>query len=248
MHILILGGTTEANELSALLAQHPHIKATLSYAGRTQNPTLPTIPCRIGGFGGVAGLAAWIREHSVSAVIDATHPFASIMPFNAASACQQTGIPLLALTRPEWKPEQGDNWQQVQNHHEVLNTLGQPPQRIFLTVGRLEIDRYAAAPQHFYIARTIDPVAPQPLPNAVWLTGRGPFTVEGERELLKNHNATVVVTKNSGGKATKAKLIAARELGLPVIMVARPPKPDVKTTHSAAQAMEWIARTHKASL
>ena len=248
MHILILGGTTEANELSALLAQRPHIKATLSYAGRTQNPTLPKIACRIGGFGGVAGLAAWMREHSVSAIIDATHPFASKMPFNAASACQQTGVPLLALTRPEWKSEQDDNWQQVQSHHAVIETLGRHPQRIFLTVGRLEIDSYATAPQHFYIARTIDPVTPQPLPNAIWLTGRGPFTVEDERALLQTHNAPVVVTKNSGGTATKAKLVAARELGLPVIMVARPPKPDVETTHSAAQAMEWIARTHKVSL
>ena len=245
MHILILGGTTEANELAALLAQQPQLRATLSLAGRTRNPVLPDIACRIGGFGGVDGLVQWIRTNHVTALVDATHPFASIMPFHAAEASAQTGIPMLALTRPEWMPETGDNWTQAVSHGKAITILGENPRRIFLTVGRLELDAYAAAPHHFYIVRTIDPVDPKPLLNALWMTGRGPFTMESELSILSEHKVEILITKNSGGIATKAKLLAARKLGFPAVLIARPPKPTVETVHQTSAAMQWI---HKLSL
>jgi len=248
MHILILGGTSEASALTNALAARPDIRATLSLAGRTQNPVLPRIECRVGGFGGAGGLAAWMRQHEVTALIDATHPFARIMPFNAVEAAHIANVPLLSLLRPEWQPEAGDNWTQVPDHNEAISILGSAPRRVFLTVGRLEINAYTIAPQHFYVVRSIDPVEPKPLPNAVWLMARGPFSIDSEGALLKEHNIDAVITKNSGGEATQAKLVAARKLGLPVILIARPPRPDTEHVATAEEAMNWIARIHDASL
>jgi precorrin-6A/cobalt-precorrin-6A reductase len=248
MHILLLGGTTEAGGLAQLLAAHPAMRVTLSLAGRTQHPVLPPVPHRIGGFGGASGLAQWMRDHQVTALVDATHPFASVMPYNAAKAAQATHTPILALRRPPWQPVSGDNWLQVDSHADAIAALGKTEKRIFLTVGRLELGAYAAAPQHFYAVRTIDPLQSKPLPNAVWITGRGPFSVAGETALITSHQLGMVITKNSGGHATRAKLDAARALGIPVILLRRPPKPPVEETATAEQAMRWIAKTHGVSL
>jgi precorrin-6A/cobalt-precorrin-6A reductase len=193
-------------------------------------------------------MAEWIRKNNVTALVDATHPFASVISTNAINAAKATGIPLLALARPAWQPEIGDQWKEVPHHRAAIAALGEKPRRVFMTVGRLEVDKYAAAPQHFYIARTIEPVEPKPLPNAIWLTQRGPFTVEHEHELLTTHKADIVVTKNSGGDAMKSKLIAARQLKLPVILIARPPKPGVETVSLPKDAMQWLKRVHTASL
>ncbi|MDE3059991.1 MAG: cobalt-precorrin-6A reductase [Pseudomonadota bacterium] len=243
MHVLILGGTTEASALAQLLADAP-LSATLSLAGRTQNPTLPPIDCRIGGFGGAEGLAAWMREHRVTALIDATHPFASRMPFHAAQAAISTGIPLLSLLRPAWQRQSKDQWLEVEDHAAAITALGAEPRRVFLTVGRMELAAYATEPQHFYVIRSIDPVAPRPLPHAVWLTGRGPFTVESEQALMAEHRIEYLISKNSGGSATEAKLIAARMLRLPVILIRRPPRPDAKHVATAEEAIQWILCIH----
>ena len=189
----------------------------------------------------MAGLVAWIHDNAVTAIVDATHPFASQMPFHAAEAAKLFGIPLLALTRPAWKHEVGDDWLEVATHAQAMDSRP-PSARIFLTVGRLEIDAYTNAPEHFYLVRTIDEVAPKSLPNAEWITRRGPFTVEGEQALMREHRIDTLITKNSGGGATYAKLIAARDLGLKVILVSRPPKPDVERVMSAEAALEWITR------
>jgi precorrin-6A/cobalt-precorrin-6A reductase len=242
MHILILGGTTEASALAALLAQRNDIRATLSLAGRTLRPVLPPIPHRIGGFGGSEGLAAWIRENNVTAVIDATHPFARRMPFNVAEAARKTHIPLLALVRPAWERQAGDQWTQVADHAEAIAALGAARKRVFLTVGRLELEAYAAVPQHFYLARSIDPVEEKPLRDAMWLTSRPPFTVEGERALMREYAINTVITKNSGGGVTSAKLTAARELGVPVILINRPKRPAGECVATAEAALKWISR------
>lgn len=244
MHILILGGTTEASELAALIAKRPDIRATLSLAGRTQNPVLPPIPHRIGGFGGVDGLAGWMREHQVTAVIDATHPFARRMPFNVAQAADVIGVPRLTLLRPQWQPQGGDQWIEVETHEQAITALGSKPQRVFLTVGRLELEAYAAAPQHWYLARSIDPVENSQLRNVMWLTDRPPFTLEGERSLMHEHNITTLITKSSGGDATAAKLVAARELGVPVILIARPNRPVGEQVATASEALDWLRCTH----
>ena len=240
IHILILGGTTEASALAALMAGQPEIRATLSLAGRTQSPVLPPIPHRIGGFGGADGLAAWMRENTITAVIDATHPFARRMPFNVARACEICGVPRLTLLRPQWAAEIGDQWTEVETHEAAIAELGNAGKRVFLTVGRLELEAYANAPQHHDLARSIDPVTNSRLRNVTWLTARPPFTIEGERELMQAHGIQVLITKNSGGAATQAKLIAARELGVPVILIARPARPHGESVATAEEALALI--------
>lgn len=234
--------------MSGLLAARPEICATLSLAGRTQYPVLPDIAYRIGGFGGVRGLVEWIRAHNVTALIDATHPFARVMPFHAAAAASEAAIPLLALSRPGWQAAEGDQWHFVASHKDAISDIGSAPRSIFLTVGRLEMAAYGVAPQHRYLVRTVDPVEQKCLPNAVWLNARGPFALENERALLQQHAVEYVITKDSGGEATRAKLLAARQLQLPVILIRRPAKPEVVRVNSAQEAMEWIAQVHEMPL
>ncbi len=248
MHVLILGGTSEASALAALIEKCAGINATFSLAGRTQNPSLPGIRHRVGGFGGADGLAQWLREQRVSALVDATHPFARVMPWNAAKAAHETGIPLLRLTRPGWQAGAGDDWRFVNDHAAAMEMLGQKRRRVFLTVGRLEIPAYVRSPQHFYLVRTIDPVEMKPLPDAQWLIARGPFTPEGEAALMRDHSIDVLITKDSGGSATGAKLSAARALGIPVILIRRPERPESESVTNAHAAMEWILRVHGTSL
>lgn len=248
-NILVLGGTSEASELVKLLARQ-RIKTILSLAGRTRNPVLPGIDIpdanfsyRIGGFGGITGLAGYIRGNHITALVCATHPFARTMPFNALEAAKISGIPLLYILRPEWKARAGDNWIEVASHKEAIQQLiTNAPQlkNIFLTVGRLEIAEYATAPQYFYIIRTIDDVKDKLLPNALYITDRPPFTVENERNLIREHKIDVIISKNSGGCATEAKLAAARESGIPVILINRPPRPAALHVATAAEAIACI--------
>lgn len=245
MRILILGGTSEASELVKLLADESFFQATLSLAGRTRQPQIPAgISHRIGGFGGVAGLVQWLRAQQIAVLVDATHPFARVMPFHAAEAAAICGIPMLALRRPAWQAGPGDDWQEYDDHAGIIAALGAGPRRIFLTVGRLEVPAYATAPQHFYLVRSIDPVVPQPLPEAIWLTERGPFDLDHELGLLRQHCIDAVVSKNSGGFATEAKLLAARKLNLPVLLLRRPPKPVAPVATNAAEALDWLRALH----
>lgn len=248
MKILILGGTTEASELLRLLAGQENLEVTLSLAGRTQTPVLPEVNCRIGGFGGALGLAQYIRENNINALVCATHPFARKMPFNALEAAEITGIPLLFVLRPAWQAQMGDKWIEVDSHAQAiqqLTTSNQQPKNIFLTVGRLELAEYEAAQQHYYVVRSIDQVTEKTLKNAKYITSRPPFNVADERALMIAEKIDFVITKNSGGKATQAKLVAARELGIPVILINRPAArpPESPNTHhvaTARQARDWI--------
>lgn len=241
MALLILGGTTEAGLLAERVAA-AGIAAEVSLAGRTKSPARQPLPMRIGGFGGIEGLKTWLGEHRTRVVVDATHPFAARIAANAAVACAALGVPLCRLTRLQWSPVAGDRWIDVASAEAAVEALPSRPARVFLTVGRLELDAFAVAPKHFYLVRTIDAPEPPPaLPNMRLILDRGPFDADAEEKLMRSHVVRWLVTKNSGGKATSGKLAAARRLGLPVVMIRRPEKPEVETFQSVDDTMTWIA-------
>ncbi|MEU7029252.1 cobalt-precorrin-6A reductase [Streptomyces sp. NPDC046275] len=240
MHVLILGGTTEARVLAGLL--DPSVRVTSSLAGRVAAPRLPAGEVRIGGFGGPAGLAAWLREHAVDAVIDATHPFAERISFNAAEAAATAHVPLLALRRPGWVPVDGDDWRSVTSLAEAARALDGLGERVFLTTGRMGLAAFADRPEWFLVRSVDAPDAPMPA-RAEVLLDRGPFTLDGERALIRKHRVDVLVTKDSGGAATAPKLRAAREAGLPVVVVRRPPVPEgVPVATTPEEAAAWALR------
>lgn len=238
--ILILGGTTEAREFAAQIADRLEFAATLSLAGRTKAPLHQPVPVRIGGFGGTDGLAHYLSESGAHLLIDATHPFAANISRNAASAARATGIPILAIRRPPWLKRAGDNWTETTNVTEAAIKTGSTPRNIFLALGRQELGPFESQPQHRYLIRSVDPVEPQPLlPNARYITARGPFFLDDEKELLSVNAIDVIVAKNSGGDASYAKIAAARELGIEVVIVIRPALPSVETVETASDAVRW---------
>ncbi|MFI1356468.1 cobalt-precorrin-6A reductase [Streptomyces sp. NPDC020898] len=245
MHVLILGGTTEARRLAELLHGTPGLELTSSLAGRVAGPRLPPGEVRLGGFGGAEGLAEWLREHAVDVFVDATHPFAGTIGFHAARAAAEAGVPLLALRRPGWVPVAGDVWHEAGSLEEAALLLPALGRRVFLTTGRMGLAAFAALDDLWFLVRSVDapvdsPEAPHPARMEV-LLDRGPFTLDGERELLRRHRIDVVVTKDSGGTATAPKLTAAREAGLPVVMVRRPPVPEgVLVAADPEEAARWV--------
>ncbi|MFG2988586.1 cobalt-precorrin-6A reductase [Streptomyces sp. NPDC048257] len=240
-HVLILGGTTEARRLAEALAGDPSYRVTTSLAGRVASPVLPPGGTRIGGFGGIAGLAAWIVAHEVTRVIDATHPFAERMSFNAAGAAALSGVPLLALRRPGWAPGPGDDWHFADSLGEAAGLLPGLGGRVFLTTGRMGLHTFAELTGTWFLVRSVDPPAGPVPPRLEVLLARGPFTLEDERELLARHRIDVLVTKDSGGSATAPKLTAAREAGIPVLVVRRPPVPaGVAETDSVEAVRDWL--------
>ncbi|MET9654851.1 cobalt-precorrin-6A reductase [Streptomyces sp. NPDC006460] len=238
MHVLILGGTTEGRVLAEAL--HPGVRVTSSLAGRVARPRMPVGEVRVGGFGGTEGLATWLAEHRVDAVIDATHPFAEHISFNAAGAAASAHVPLLALRRPGWVPVAGDDWHEAASLDDAASRLAGLGERVFLTTGRLGLAAFAACPQWFLVRSVDAPDTPMPA-RAELLLDRGPFTLDGERELLRRHHVDVLVTKDSGGAATAPKLTAAREAGIPVVIVRRPPVPHgVPTAATPEEAAAWV--------
>lgn len=245
MRLLILGGTTEATALGRALAQDARVQATISLAGRTRNPLPQPLPSRSGGFGGVEGLLRHLQENRIEALIDATHPFAARMTASAVQAARRSGVPLLVLLRPAWQPAEGDRWTMVPDMAAAASALGSAPRRVFLTVGQLELSAFAACPQHVFLIRSVDPPAAAALPPRVQvIAARGPFAEADELRLLREHRIDVIVTKNSGGSATFAKLAAARALKLPVVMVERPAMPPVPTVATVEEAQAWLERRH----
>jgi precorrin-6A/cobalt-precorrin-6A reductase len=243
MRILILGGTTEASELAHLLADDPRFDTTLSLAGRTSNPRTQPVRTRIGGFGGVDGLATWLQQEAIEAAIDATHPYADQISSNAVAACGRLAIPLATILRPAWQPEPGDQWLTVANAEAAPDALGPAPRRVFLSLGRLELGAFAASPHHHYLARMIDAPEGVVLPRDVSLIlERGPFDEPAETALLVNEKIDVLVSKNSGGAATYAKIMAARKLGIPVVMIARPHKLHGHVVDNAEAAAKWLEK------
>jgi len=242
MRVLILGGTTEASALARLLAGDARFEATLSLAGRTSEPKPQPIATRIGGFGGIDGLADFLHEQKIDAVVDATHPYAAQISANAVAACRRAGVPLVSLVRPAWVPRPGDRWLTASGTEDAARALGSTPRRVFLSVGRQELHLFTAAPQHHYVARLIERPQQTTLPpDLVLLQQRGPFDRDAEQRLLESEKIDVIVSKNSGGSATYAKIEAAREIGLPVVMITRPNKPADHVVASAEEAVAWLA-------
>ncbi|OWV97486.1 cobalt-precorrin-6A reductase [Rhizobium sp. R72] len=242
IRILMLGGTGEARALAKALADNERYDVLHSLAGRTQIPSDQPVPVRIGGFGGAEGLAAFLRDGRFDLMIDATHPFASRISRNACDASAAVGIPTFALRRPEWLAEPGDRWTHVTTVTEAIEKLGPSPRRVFLAIGRQEAHRAEVAPHHFYLVRSIDPVEPPlDLPEVHMVLDRGPYDVESEALLLRAHRIEALVTKNSGGSATYAKIQAARRLGIEVIMVARAPAAAMQTVTTIEAMLAAIA-------
>ncbi len=251
--LLILGGTTEARALADQARQRhgPGLDVITSLAGRTANPVGQIGQdgaVRVGGFGGVGGLADYLERQSIDVVIDATHPFAATMSDHADRACAQTRIPRLMVVRAAWKMQDGDHWIEVDDLEAAVRALAALKKdtvlRVMLTLG-------ASAPTHFadlegvwFLARMIEaPGAPLPLRHARVIEGRGPFTEAGERALLTRHRIDVLVSRLSGGDATYAKIIAARGLGLPVVMIKRPALAPGPHAETVADALDWLDQT-----
>lgn len=245
MKLLILGGTSEASALARALATVPEYHATISLSGRTQNPAPQPLPSRRGGFGGVEGLARYLEANGIDALIDATHPFATQISHNAEIAARQTSKALLVIRRPAWQMQLGDCWIKVPDLQAAAVALGRTPHRVLLTIGQKDLAPFVAVPWHHYVVRSVDAPPPGQLPpRAEVITARGPFAVDDECALLRDRRITILVTKNSGGTATEAKLTAARKLALPVVMVARPPPPAGETVTIVPEALAWLARRH----
>ena len=237
--LLILGGTAEAVELAEACAGLP-LQIITSLAGRTRQPKVPVGEVRIGGFGGPGGLAGYLRDQAIELVIDATHPFAAQISSHAEQACRAVGLPRLRLLRPAWAAQQGDRWREVESLADAATSLPEQS-RVFLSVGRTELAAFAAC-KNWFLVRTIEPVEStfdRPA-NVRWLHARGPFRLEDELALLRDHAIDLLVTKASGGEATYAKIAAARELGLPVVMVRRPPPPPGPVVDTVAAARAWL--------
>jgi len=236
-HILILGGTSEASALALTLAGKVH--ATLSLAGRTQTPRQP-VPFRTGGFGGFEGLMAYLKVQNITAVVDATHPFASQMSRHAALACAGLQIPLIQLSRPAWQQQSGDLWQEVDTVAAAVAALPAAPKRIFLTHGRLDLAQFVRAPHHFYLIRTID--TPEGLEglNSRLILARGPFAQAEESALLASEHIDILITKNSGGMATYGKIAAARAAHIPVILLRRPKAEACRQASSVDEVLIWL--------
>jgi precorrin-6A/cobalt-precorrin-6A reductase len=249
MRVLILGGSTESSELSRLLAGDQRFDTMLSLAGRTLKPRAQPVRTRTGGFGGADGLTAWLAQESIEAVVDATHPYADRISANAVAACGRLGLPLATILRPAWQPVTGDNWLAVPSAEAAADALGPTPRRVFLSLGRLELGAFARAPQHHYIARSIEPPDVALPPSIDLILDRGPFDEQAETSLLTREKIDVIVSKNSGGAATYPKIIATRKLGIPVVMIARPVKVHVDAVTHPAEAVTWLEQqlAHRAT-
>lgn len=245
MHVLILGGTRDAMNLAELVLNHPHLRATYSLAGRTRRPLPSRLPTRRGGFGGVPGLAQWLQQEAVDAVVDATHPFAAQMSSHAVAACRESNVPLVRLDREPWAPIEGDHWICVADlpaAAEQLRLTATPGQRVLLTTGGTSLSHFEGLNELHFIVRCVDP--PEPPPGfASWalITDRGPFDQAREQALLAEQKINILVSKNSGGPAAQPKLAAARTLGLPVIMVDRPVAPAAeRVLYNPAAVVSWL--------
>ena len=268
--VLVLGGTSEARALAARLAGQPGVRVISSLAGRVRDPAIPAGEVRVGGFGGAAGLADWTRTEGVNAVVDATHPFAETISAHAVAACARTGLPLLRLTRPGWQPQPGDDWHQVGSLAEAATILPSLGQRVFLTTGRQGLSAFAAPPSAappsaappsaappsaappsaappsaalaglWFLIRCVDPPSGAMPANREVLLARGPYTRDAEHALMRRFAIDVLVTKNSGGSLTEGKLAAARDLGIPVVVVRRPDPSAAPSTYGVDDAVSWV--------
>ncbi|MFN5240082.1 MAG: cobalt-precorrin-6A reductase [Aphanizomenon sp.] len=241
LRVLILGGIGDAVELAIKIANIPGIEVITSLAGRTREPANLPGNVRTGGFGGVWGLTNYLREMQIDLLIDATHPFANQISENAAAATQEVGIPRLMVIRPPWEKLEDDDWLEVEDNLAAATTLANRAKRVFLTIGRQEIGTFAHLQEIWFLMRMIDPPNTDVIiPPGLILCDRGPFNLENEQEILLKYNIDTIVSKNSGGNATYPKIIAARKLGIKVVMVNRPPVPPGKQVADVDSACKWL--------
>jgi precorrin-6A/cobalt-precorrin-6A reductase len=241
MRVLILGGTVDASQLAVKASAIPGIEVIFSLAGRTRQPAKIIVKTRIGGFGGIEGLVTYLKDNAIALLIDATHPYAAQISFNAATAAKLSGIPHLMLVRPAWQPIKGDRWIEVENLKAAAELLPSLAKRVFLTIGKQELSTFAHLQDIWFLMRMIDPPASDRLvPKGEILLARGAFSIADEEELLKKYQIEAIVSKNSGGEATYAKIIAARELGLPVVMVKHPMMPESDRVGDVESALAWL--------
>ncbi|MEL7253088.1 MAG: cobalt-precorrin-6A reductase [Pseudomonadota bacterium] len=240
MTLLLLAGTREAQEIAQALTQAGR-EVIASLAGVTRTPINLGVETRRGGFGGEDGFRTELNARGITAVLDATHPFAHRISNRTARICAEMGVPYCQLLRPAWVPEDGDRWAHVAQEEDVA-ALVDPGQTVFLATGRQTLDRFANLPHARIICRQIDPPErPFPFPNGEFLIGRPPFPVDKEVELFQSLGVDWLVVKNAGGQASKTKLTAARQLGIKVAMIARPPQPDGMKATTVAEALDWVA-------
>lgn len=239
--LLILGGTSEARSLAERLDGRAGCDVVSSLAGRVASPLMPVGQVRVGGFGGASGLASWIDAHGIRAVIDATHPFAAQISRNAAAAAAASHVPLLALRRRAWVPSEGDRWHEVTSLEDAALILPELGRRHFLTVGRQGVSSFADVAGAWFLVRAVDPPAGRTPRQMELLLDRGPYSRDAELALMRDRKIDTLITKNSGGDGTAAKLIGARELDLPVVMVRRPATPaGVPEVADVSGAAEWV--------
>jgi precorrin-6A/cobalt-precorrin-6A reductase len=242
-HVLVLGGTGDAAKVIEQMRTLPNLTVTASLAGRTPQPNIPQdnecIKVRMGGFGGIDGLVDYIKAQSIELIVDATHPFAAQISQNAAAAASICQIPRVLLNRPAWVKQPDDRWIEAPDLNTAAAMLPEFGKRVFLTIGRQELAAFADVPDCWFLMRMITPPIP-PIPSGKILLQQGPFAVEAERELLIQQSIELIVSKNSGGSATYAKIIAARELGLPVLMIPRPALPSGDVVDTIAACVDWV--------
>jgi len=244
MRLLLVGGTGEARDLAAALDGTPGLRVVSSLAGAVSQPRLPVGEVRVGGFGGPSGLARWLTDNGVSAVVDASHPFAARISASCVAATTATGVPLLRLERPAWTAQPGDDWYPVPDVPAAAALLPSLGRRPLVTTGRRDLPAFYGVPDVRVLARCVDPPAHAVPPHVEILLDRGPYTVAAETRLMRRRGIDVLVTKNSGGALTEAKLLAARDLGLPVVMVQRPVVPPddrpPEVVHDVDAAAAWV--------
>lgn len=241
LRLLILGGTTEAANLARCVAEDSRLTVTTSLAGRTRRPASLPGTVRSGGFGGAEGLTRYLKDEAIDLMIDATHPYAAAISANAAKAAARADVPCLHLLRPAWAEQAGDHWITVAHGEAAAEAITGLGKRVFLTLGHRDLEAFRGRPDHWFLIRLIDPPdLPPALANHELLLKRGPFSAADEAELLRSQRIDVVVSKNSGGDATYGKIAAARDLGVPVIMIARPAPTAGTTVESVAAALAWL--------
>lgn len=243
MRVLILGGTQEAFQLAEQLAAQGGVDFISSLAGRTREPRKPKGEVRTGGFGGAEGLARYLGAERITHVVNATHPFAAQISANAVAAAGMAGVPLLRLLRPAWTAGPGDRWVGARHAAEAADLCRREGGRIFLTLGSGELDAFTEIHNAHFLVRMVDAPERLPLHDYRVITARGPFSLQDELRLLAEHHIGLIVAKNSGGDATYAKIEAARRMGLPVVMIERPPialDPRSAAVASVEDVMTWV--------
>jgi len=242
--LLILGGTGEATALASAVAERfaERVEVISSFAGRVRDLPQPPGSIRIGGFGGSDGLARYLAEQGIGVLVDATHPFAAQISRHAAEAARDASVPRLVLARPPWPRHAGDRWIEVDGMEAAAMALRPLGRRIWLTLGAADLSAFSDLVDRRFLVRLVAAAGPLPLAQYDLIESRGPFAAEDERALIERHGIEVLVTKASGGAATYGKIAAARAVGLPVVMIRRPPPAPGPRVESLQEALEWVAQ------